>query len=85
MSALNRYGIHHCVSEATGVQIMLRGDDDAAELVGALVGEGIRVTELTPLQKIPRIVTTSDVRPGAIAGFVAHDGVVPGTHRVRNY
>jgi ABC-2 type transport system ATP-binding protein len=79
LGALNAYGIHHCASEATGVQIMLRGDADAADLLAALVRDGVRVSALEYMGTEVRSVTPGDVRPGVIAGNVAHDGLVPST------
>jgi ABC-2 type transport system ATP-binding protein len=67
LAALASYGVHHCASEATGVQVMLRGDADAADLIAALVRDGVRVISLEP-------VTPGDVRPGVIAGFATSDG-----------
>lgn len=78
LAALSSYGIHHCASELTGIQIMLRGDTEAADLITALVHDGVRVVALEPAA--PAFdVTPGDVRPGLIAGFVAHDGLVPVT------
>jgi ABC-2 type transport system ATP-binding protein len=49
LAALRSYGMHHCASEATGVQVMLRGDSDAAGLIAALVRDGVRVVAAAPL------------------------------------
>lgn len=49
LAALRSYGIHHCASEAHGVQVMLRGDSDAAGLIAALVRDGVRVVAAAPL------------------------------------
>lgn len=70
LGALRTYGIHHCASEATGVQVMLRGDTEAADLIGALVRDGVRVVGLEPA--VPTAghtpgITASAVRPGVIA------------------
>jgi hypothetical protein len=80
LAVLRSYGIHHCASEATGVQVMLRGDAEAADLVGALVRDGVRVVALEPAA-----VTPGDVRPGVIAGNVAHDGLTPVTEHRQFY
>jgi ABC-2 type transport system ATP-binding protein len=85
LAALNSYGIHHCASETTGVQILLRGDDDAADLLAALVRDGVRVSLLAPVGTQARALTAGDVRPGVIAGFVAHDGPVPVTDHHGNH
>jgi ABC-2 type transport system ATP-binding protein len=85
LGALNAYGIHHCASETTGVQIMLRGDDEAADLIAALVRDGVRVVALEPIESVTRVMTAGDVRPGLIAGFVAHDGLVPVTRSHRGH
>ncbi len=69
LAALRAYGIHHCASEATGIQVLLRGDPDAADLIGALVRDGVRVVALEPAE-----ITPGDARPGVIAGFAASDG-----------
>ncbi|WP_293772198.1 hypothetical protein [Sporichthya sp.] len=74
LAALRSYGLHHCASEATGVQVMLRGDTEAAELIGSLVRDGVRVVALQPAA-----LTPGDARPGVIAGFATHDGLVPVT------
>jgi ABC-type multidrug transport system ATPase subunit len=84
LAVLRSYGIHHCASEATGVQVMLRGDAEAADLVGALVRDGVRVVAVEPAVELPRI-TPGDVRPGNIAGNVAHDGLVPITEHHQFY
>ncbi len=76
LAVLRSYGIHHCASVATGVQVMLRGDAEAADLVGALVRDGVRVVALEA-DPASAVLTASDVRPGVIAGNVAHDGGVP--------
>lgn len=66
LGALNAYGIHHCASEVTGVQILLRGDDDAADLVAALVRDGVRVTALEPIRNgTPMVAST---HPSGVEG-----------------
>jgi ABC-2 type transport system ATP-binding protein len=66
LGALNAYGIHHCASEVTGIQILLRGDDDAADLVAALVRDGVRVTALEPIRGGTPIVPSP--HPGGVEG-----------------
>jgi ABC-2 type transport system ATP-binding protein len=53
LAALRSYGLHHCVSEATGVQVMLRGDAEAADLVSTLVHDGVRVVAMHPAASVP--------------------------------
>ncbi|WP_019877307.1 ABC transporter ATP-binding protein [Sporichthya polymorpha] len=79
LTALRAYGFHHCTSEATGVQVLLRGDLEAADLLTALVRDGVRVVTLQPAE-----MTAGDVRPGVIAGFGAHDGPVVVTQHHEN-
>jgi ABC-2 type transport system ATP-binding protein len=69
LGALNAYGMHHCASEVTGVQILLRGDDDAADLIAALVRDGVRVTELEPIRSGSPLLPSP--HPG---GVEAHRG-----------
>lgn len=53
LAALRNYGLHHCVSEATGLQVMLRGDAEAADLVATLVHDGVQVVALHPARPGP--------------------------------
>lgn len=55
LAALRSYGLHHCVSEATGVQVMLRGDAEAADLVATLVHDGVRVVAVHPAASVPSV------------------------------
>ncbi|GAA0623271.1 ABC transporter ATP-binding protein [Sporichthya brevicatena] len=79
LTALRAYGFHHAASATIGVHVLLRGDQEAADLLTALVRDGVRVVTLQPAE-----MTAGDVRPGVIAGFGAHDGPVAVTQHHGN-
>ncbi|MGQ0775763.1 MAG: ABC transporter ATP-binding protein [Pseudonocardiales bacterium] len=48
LAALDRLGYEHSDPGTTGVEVMLAGDEEAAELVAALVTDGVRVYSCAP-------------------------------------
>ncbi|HEY3605295.1 MAG TPA: ABC transporter ATP-binding protein [Sporichthyaceae bacterium] len=49
LSALARHGVTFDARDASGVQVMLRGDADAAELLAALMRDGVPVATIAPV------------------------------------
>jgi ABC-2 type transport system ATP-binding protein len=49
LSALRHHGMDFDARDASGVQVMLRGDADAAELLAALMRDGVPVASLAPV------------------------------------
>jgi ABC-2 type transport system ATP-binding protein len=49
LSALSRQGVTFDARDASGVQVMLRGDADAAELLAALMRDGVPVATIAPV------------------------------------
>jgi ABC-2 type transport system ATP-binding protein len=48
LQALDRLGYQHSDPDDIGVEVMLAGDEEAAELLAALVTEGVRVSACAP-------------------------------------
>ncbi len=48
LTALTGYGVQFDPPDAAGVQVLLRGDADAAALLAALVRDGVRVAAIAP-------------------------------------
>lgn len=48
VAALARLGQPHADPDAAGLSVLLHGDEQAADLLAALVREGVRVVELAP-------------------------------------
>jgi ABC-2 type transport system ATP-binding protein len=48
LPALTAYGVPFDPPDASGVQVLLRGDADAANLLAALVRDGVRVAAIAP-------------------------------------
>jgi ABC-2 type transport system ATP-binding protein len=48
LDTLDRRGVEHGEPEAAGVEVMLTGDEEAADLVAALVGDGVRIVACAP-------------------------------------
>lgn len=48
LAALTALGIVHSEPDAAGIQVMLRGDHEAADLLAALIRDGVRVATLAP-------------------------------------
>ena len=49
LAALHRYGVTFDARDASGVQVMLRGDADAAELLASLMRDGVPVASIAPV------------------------------------
>ena len=48
LTALRHYGVDFDARDASGVQVMLRGDADAAQLLTALMRDGVPVATIAP-------------------------------------
>lgn len=49
VDALDRYGIEHADPDASGVEVLLSGDEAAAQLLARLVRDEVRVTTCAPV------------------------------------
>ncbi|HEY2831745.1 MAG TPA: ABC transporter ATP-binding protein [Sporichthyaceae bacterium] len=49
LSALRQYGVDFDARDASGVQVMLRGDAEAAELLASLMRDGVPVASIAPV------------------------------------
>lgn len=47
--ALDQHGIEHAPPDHAGIEVLLGGDDAAAELIATLVGDGVRVVSCAPV------------------------------------
>lgn len=49
VQALDRLGYEHSDPDSAGVEVLLTGDEEAAELVTALVTDGVRISSFAPV------------------------------------
>lgn len=49
VAALDRYGIEHADPDASGVEVLLSGDEAAARLLARLIRDGVQVTTCAPV------------------------------------
>ncbi|MGH8826176.1 MAG: ABC transporter ATP-binding protein [Jiangellaceae bacterium] len=48
-TALNRHGIEHAAPDNLGVEVLLSGEEAAADLLATLIGDGVRVVSCAPV------------------------------------
>jgi ABC-2 type transport system ATP-binding protein len=49
VAAIDRYGIEHADPDASGVEVLLSGDEAAARLLARLIRDGVQVTTCAPV------------------------------------